>query len=127
MKRSALVVGALAALGISASAFAQPEWVNGQGEASGHWRAAEYRVANGGLVRVDRVAAASDPVSARPALSWRELASESENGASVWDRAQPRYRIDGGRLALQNPAPATPRERLTMNDVERAYRDFATG
>jgi len=125
MKRSALVVGVLAAIGVSATAMADDlQWVNGAGDASGHWRSAEYRIVNGRLARVD--AQADTTRLARPPLSYQALAQESESD-SLLTAEQPHYRLEGRRLALQNPAPSTPRERVTMPAIERLYSDFATG
>lgn len=125
MKRSALVIGVLAAIGVSASAVADDlQWVNGPGDASGHWRSAEYRIVNGRLARVDTPADAAR--IARPALSYDQLVQQSESD-TLLTTEQPRYRLEGRKLALQNPAPSAPRERVTMPTVERLYRDFATG
>ena len=127
MKRSALVVGMVAALGLSAPALAQQlEWVNGRGDASGHWREAEYRIVGGKVSRVDAPSATAQ-ASRRPALSYGELARESENNDTTWEPTQPRYRLADGRLALQNPSPSAPRERVTMNAIEHLYPDFSKG
>jgi hypothetical protein len=125
MKRYALVVGVLAAIGVSAPAMADDlQWVNGAGDASGHWRSAEYALVNGRPTRIDTP---SDTARiARPKLSYEELVQESESD-SLRSPEQPRYRLEGRRLALQNPAPSAPRERVTLPTVERLYRDFATG
>ncbi len=125
MKRSALVIGILAAIGVSASAMADElQWVEGAGDASGHWRSAEYRIVNGRLARVDPPAGTAR--LARPALSYDQLAQQSESDTLLTSE-QPRYRLEGRRLALQNAVPPAPRERVTMPTVERLYRDFATG
>lgn len=126
MKRSALIAGAVVALGLSTSALAQLAWVEGTGDSSGHWQSAEYRVVDGRLARVQPADTATAR-AARPALSYGQLAAQSETDSPVFDPNQPRYRVDDGKLVLQNRPDVVPRERVTLTNVKRLYRDFATG
>jgi hypothetical protein len=126
MKRSFVVVGLIAAAGWSGSALAQQlEWVNGQGDATGHWQAAQYRIEHWRLVRADAGETATTATS-RPALSYAQLAAESQSDVT-WQPTQPRYQLEHGKMVLQNPTPATPRERVSMWAIERLYPDFSTG
>ena len=122
MKRAVLGVAAVGAFALSASAMADLEWVNGIGDASGYYRPAQYRLANGRLVREDAPPVAASRAD-RPKLTFGELEQLSES-AGAWQSSQPEFVLANHKLVRENAPPAQPRQRVTMSEIERLYPDF---